>query len=211
MIARAMGDAITGQFTDVVVAPCLPFGCSDHHLAFTGTVSVTPDFITEYLHSAVGSFLRYGFRYVYVFSAHAGNNPAIDTSVASLAPDLREKTGAIADWPGQRAAMHRWAESSIGLDPSVVGSHAGHIETSIMLHLDPDLVDMDAVRPGFVGSVAEASATMAAEGMAKVSDIGVIGDPTSSTAEAGAAYLDILVGTVTDMIESHRSSGTGSG
>jgi creatinine amidohydrolase len=128
----------------------------------------------------------------------------MEDAVRSLRPRWRERTAVFSDWPGQRAALHGWAEKALGLPAEEVGSHAGHFETSIMLRLAPGLVDMDAARAGYIGSPEDASRRMAERGMQSVSEAGVVGDPRSSTAEAGDGYLAILVDTVCSFIERDR-------
>jgi creatinine amidohydrolase len=82
------------------------------------------------------------------------------------------------------------------------GIHAGHLETSLMLHLEPDLVAMDVARRDvptalqqnrhvrFGGSVT--FGWMSDDFSAS----GVIGDPTGATAEAGRVAFDHLVAEV---------------
>jgi creatinine amidohydrolase len=80
-----------------------------------------------------------------------------------------------------------------------MGIHAGRDETSLILHLRPDLVDMAAA----VKCVPEALAANAHVrfggdvGFGWLSDdlhpSGVIGDPTTATAERGKALFESMV------------------
>lgn len=206
IIADAIAGEVVGRAGGLIAAPCLPVGCSDHHLSFAGTASVPPDVAGAYLRAVAITLLGHGFRSAYLFSAHAGNIPALEEVEHSLPPDLRRRVGVFVDWPGQRRALHDWARRALGLGPEEVGSHAGHFETSIMLYLAPDLVDMGAAPRGFIGSVDEASRIMQADGMAAVSDVGVLGDARAATAAAGREYLEVLIASVVSFVTEHRTA-----
>lgn len=72
-------------------------------------------------------------------------------------------------------------------------SHAGRTETSLLLHLDPGCVRMERVEPGATARWREIGDRVLAEGLAAVTSNGILGDPTSATAEEGAAVFDALV------------------
>lgn len=206
IVAEAVAAAVAARADDAVIAPCLAVGVSPHHLGYAGTASIPAPVVSGYVTAVVASLLQRGFRFAYVISGHAGNMPAMDAGLAALPAPLRARAAAFTDWPAQRAAMHDWAQRTLELDPAAVGSHAGHFETSMLLHLAPELVDMDAAVPGFIGPIEAASARMAAEGVRAVSPVGVIGDPTTATAEAGAEYLEVLIALVVEWVNAHRRS-----
>jgi creatinine amidohydrolase/Fe(II)-dependent formamide hydrolase-like protein len=205
IIAEAIAERVSERVGDLLTAPCLPVGCSDHHLSFPGTASLPRQVASKYLASMTRTLLGHGFRTAYLFSAHAGNIPALNEVVELLAEQGVINVVAVQDWPGQRQALHDWAGDELGLSAERVGSHAGHFETSIMLHLRPELVDMSAAPEGFIGSSQQASETMNRRGMEAVSEVGVIGDPRSATASAGEGYLEVLVSSVAGFIEEHRT------
>lgn len=205
IIADAVAEAVSDRVADLVSAPCLPIGCSDHHLSFVGTASIPMKVVSGFLVAVVQTLLAHGFRFVYVFSGHAGNIPAMKEMTERVDPAVRGRVAASVDWPDQRRALHEWAGSELGIAPERVGTHAGHFETSIMLCIRPDLVDMRAAPEGFIGSAREASERLAREGMRSVSTAGVIGDPRSATAAAGEGYLEVLVSSLVSFINDHRT------
>lgn len=207
VIAEAVCHAVAVRVQDLVVAPCLPVGCSDHHLSFPGTASIPASVVVAYIKAHAETLLGHGFRHVYLSSGHAGNLAAMKEATDSLPLEIRGRVAAFVDWPDQRDAMHKWAKSALGIGPQQVGSHAGHFETSIMLALCPESVDMGAAPEGFIGSISEASQTMSRSGMAALSEVGVIGDARDASAEAGKGYLEILINSVATFIEDHRATG----
>jgi creatinine amidohydrolase/Fe(II)-dependent formamide hydrolase-like protein len=206
IIAEAVADVVSRRLPNLVVAPCLPVGCSDHHLSFPGTASISKEVASAYLVSVTRTLLSHGFQNAYLFSGHAGNIPAMKEAANSLAGETLGRVAAFVDWPGQRRAMHEWARAELGMSPERIGSHAGHFETSIMLYLRPELVDVAAAPEGFIGSSREASERMKRDGIEAVSAAGVIGDPRDASAAAGVGYLEVLVSSLVAFIEDHRST-----
>ena len=205
IIAEALAAEAAARAGGCAVAPGLPVGVSPHHLGFAGTASVTAETMAELQVNVVASLLDHGFGCAYVVTGHAGNAGSMAEAERRLGEAFAGRVVSFADWPAQRRAVHT-AATAMGLDPERVGTHAGHFETSIMCLLRPDLVDMAAAEPGWIGPAATAGETLRSQGMAALSPNGVIGDPRGADAEAGRAYLDALVGHVVSGMARHRQA-----
>lgn len=193
-IARAVADAVSERLCDAgydcVVAPVLPFGDSAHHESYPGSVSLRRSVVVDVLGDVCESLLRSPFAWVALITGHAGNCWAM-REVA-----CRYSTGnviSVDDWPSIRNVIHAVGRDDLGLEASYVGTHAGHFETSIILHLRPDSVDMTRASAGAIGDPAILGTRLRDEGMRSVSPNGVIGDPTAATAAAGRKYLEALI------------------
>lgn len=204
VIAEALARELARRAAGLLVAPCLPIGASSHHASFDGTISLSGDTLVAFVRDAVASLLTQGFRFVFLISGHAGNMPYMSEAVSSLPDEARTRVAAFVDWAAQRKALHDWAGNELGLPPEQVGSHAGHFETSIMLHLAPERVDMQAAPAGFIGPIEEATSTLAAAGMRALSSVGVVGDARGATGSAGKEYFEVLVNMLHDFIVGHR-------
>jgi creatinine amidohydrolase len=204
IIAEAIAREVARREDNLLVVPCLPIGASSHHASFDGTVSLSGGTIVAYLRDAVDSLLTQGFRFVFVISGHAGNMPFMSEAVSSLPADARERVGACVDWAAQRNALHDLARSVLGLSPEQVGSHAGHFETSMMLYLAPEQVDMERAPAGFIGPAEKVTSTLAAAGMRALSPIGVVGDARGASGTAGKEYFEVLLNLIHDFILGHR-------
>lgn len=68
--------------------------------------------------------------------------------------------------------------------------HADVCETAMMLHLHPDLVEMERAEPGLTGHLDPDR--LFREGMRAISPNGILGNPVGATAEMGAEMLDAL-------------------
>jgi mycofactocin precursor peptide peptidase len=72
-------------------------------------------------------------------------------------------------------------------------AHAGHTETSVLLHISPSDVWADERLPGNTAPLAQLMPQMRQGGVAAVSELGVLGDPTTATAEEGERILAEMV------------------
>ena len=204
LIAEAVADRTAQTAGKCMVVPCIPIGASSHHLGFPGTASLSDATLRSVMVEVIQTLLSHGFRGAYLVTGHAGNVGAMAAVMAELDPAERSRVVSFDDWPAQRDAIHRVAEDQLGLDRELVGTHGGHFETSIMLAIAADRVDMSSAVAGHVGPAATASAKLRSEGMAALSPVGIIGDPRGATADAGERYLDTLVDLVVEGIEAHR-------
>lgn len=175
-IALAWADAVADRITGAVVAPPLPYGSSGEHQSFPGTLSIGQDalqlLLVELARSAKHDFSRIVF-----LSGHGGNAQPLRRAVDQL-----------------RTEGH----DAYGFLPRIAGSdpHAGHTETSILLHLAPETVRLDRSEAGTTAPLESIIDSLQTGGVAAVSPNGVLGDPTTATAAAGADLLEYLVETV---------------
>ncbi len=78
------------------------------------------------------------------------------------------------------------------------GPHPEVIETSMMLHLHPDLVHMERAARGFTG--AATLEEVLSRGMRAITPNGILGDPVGSTSEMGAAVLEAMVDRLYELV-----------
>lgn len=168
VIASALAFRLGGG---AVVAPALPYGSSGEHQAFPGTVSIGQDAVEKVLvelaRSATATFDR-----VLLLCAHGGNAGPVARAVRRLRQEGRD--------------VRAWSPASVWDGDA----HAGHVETSAMLALAPEMVAMDRAA---VGNPAPLGALMGAlrdGGVRAVSANGVLGDPTGASAVAGVELLE---------------------
>lgn len=178
-IAVALADALVARRSDVLAAPAVAYGSSGEHAGFAGTLSIGQEavelLLTELGRSATATFAR-----VLLVSAHGGNAAPVGRAVRLLRAEGRD--------------VRAWA-------PRLAGdAHAGHTETSLLLHLAPERVRMPAAVPGDLRPLADILPRLQADGVRAVSPNGVLGDPTAASAADGGrlfatalADLDALI------------------
>jgi creatinine amidohydrolase len=174
------------------LAPTVRVGCSEHHVGFAGTMSLSEETFHVLVGDLVGSLLRSGFRTVVLLPTHGGNFAPLAAAVELLSAEERRHVVALTDL-GVLFEVAQLGESEYGVPLAEGGLHAGEWETSMMLAIHPELVSMDAAEAGYVGDLQEAVGAMFAGGVASISENGAIGDPSRASAEHGRRYWETVI------------------
>lgn len=169
--ARASLQARVEQ--DWLVAPAIAYGASGEHQSFAGTISIGIEALTMLLVEYGRSAASWARRLVFV-NGHGGNVAALDSAVRQLRAEGRD-----AGWCPCVA---------VGGD-----AHAGHTETSVLLHISPTDVLTDQWLAGNRAPLPELLPSMRRGGVAAVSPVGVLGDPTTATAGEGKRIFSEMV------------------
>ncbi len=185
---------------DAFLAPTLRVGCSEHHVGFAGTISLNEETYHSVIAEMVRSLLRGGFKRIVLLPTHGGNFGPLAGALAKLADSERAQVVALTDL-GVLFEIARIGEREFGVPLGEGGLHAGEWETSLMLAIHPELVEMARSRPGFTGNMEEAVGGMFAGGVASISENGTIGDPARSSAEHGRRYWSSVLDLVLEQIE----------
>jgi creatinine amidohydrolase len=168
VIATALARRLAAVRADCIVTPPLAITASGEHQGFPGTLSIGTEAMVDVLVEIVRSA---GWSPGVVFvNGHGGNAEAM------------RRAADIADHEG-RSMLVWWPRPAAG-DP-----HAGHLETSLMLALAPDDVRLDRAVAGPVPPLDE----LVRHGVLACSPSGVLGDPTSASADEGRRILEELV------------------
>jgi creatinine amidohydrolase len=195
-LARMLADRL-----DAFLGPTLRVGCSEHHLGFAGTMSLSQDTFHAVVGDLVRSLLKGGFGRIVLVPTHGGNFAPLADAVGKLEERERERVTALTDL-GVLFQIAQLGESEFGVPLAQGGIHAGEWETSLMLTIHPDLVRMELAEAGFTGELQDAIAGMFAEGgVARLSKNGAIGDPTRATAEHGQRYWSAVVDLAFEQIQ----------
>jgi creatinine amidohydrolase len=126
--------AMTPDDVLVTVLPMLPIGKSNEHINFPGTLTVSAETLIRMWTEVGESVHRAGFRKIVFFNSHGGQPQIVDVVVR----DLRVRLGMVAisaSWWGLGMRDGLFSDQEVKY-----GIHAGEIETSMMLHVRPDLV-----------------------------------------------------------------------
>ena len=186
-IAQFLADALAEHLGDgAVVAPPVTVGASGEHAGFPGTLSVGNEVMASVVVELVRSALPVPgsaepFAGVVLVNGHGGNIAALGSATGLLVSEGR--------------AVLAWHPQVPGGD-----SHAGRTETSILLHLEPSCVRMDRAEPGATTRWRDLAPEVMAGGLRDVAPNGVLGDPTTATAEEGAqVFRDLVAALVADV------------
>ena len=178
-----------------VFLPVAPIGKSNEHIRFPGTLTLSAETVTRLWMELGDSVAASGFKRMVLFNSHGGQMAPMDV----VARDLRAKHGML-------VAKCSWYQlgipDGIFTDAEVRhGIHAGDIETSMMLALAPDLVQMKQAanfKPLSAELEQEFPLLMREDGgmfgwqMQDLHPQGAAGDATLATAEKGRKVIDFV-------------------
>jgi creatinine amidohydrolase len=202
MIVEALA-ALVSDLTGALAFPPLNFGYSWVWRDIAGTVSLPADRMTAVLKDAAFSMERYGVRLLVFLNGHEANNASIKYAVREVQDQTTLKLLGMF-YPGLEETYGAWMES-----PTWGGIfHACEFETSLMLAIHPDLVNMSLAtaeypeKSPFFG--------MDNTAMGSLSSSGVFGNPELATKEKGKAMMDIFSKKIAAIItEAFSIYGTG--
>lgn len=197
IIAGALVEAALDRTPDhigVWTLPTMPYGKSNEHVGFPGTISLSADTLYALCRDIGRSVAASGFRKLAFVNGHGGQPQLLET----VARDIRIETGL------QVFPIHAYRLPAMhGVDAADGdwGIHGGEVETSLMLAIEPGAVRFDRAA-AWIPPVSERFRRyriLSLEGgvptawvTSDLSASGVIGDPTGSTAASGRSILDLL-------------------
>lgn len=168
-IATTLGERLAAALPWIVLAPPVHYGSSGEHAGFPGTLSIGQQAVELLLTELVRS--ADAFAAVVLLSGHGGNAGPLRRAVGRLRTEGRH--------------TYYWEPSGSPTD-----SHAGALETSVMLALRPEAVRLDQLELGECRPLPELLPSLMQVGLHGVTPNGVLGDPRTADAEAGHRQLD---------------------
>lgn len=188
--------AIENNDVPVLVTPPIWSGFSPHHMSFGGTLTIGLDTMQDVIRDIVASTLDNGFDAVLLLNGHGGNMSIISSLAQELGsnnPDV--EILALTYFQLASAFIDEYRETKKG-----GMSHAGEFETSLVMHLRPELVREDLIE----GTPREApypwgQKDMFDRGSLSVGDpierrttTGAVGEPETASEEKGEKIYDDL-------------------
>jgi creatinine amidohydrolase len=179
-----------------LVGPPINYALSYPHVGFTGVVHIRVATFMALIEDLCASYASIGFRRIVFLNGHYDNTYAIAYACATAAERMPADVNAfpVNYWDGMTAE-----EAGEFFGPTT-GLHANRGETSAVLAIDPDLVDMDAANaelPPFPDVTNQAPVHTAfffsAPGSVhRASHSGTWGDAREASVEYGQRYLDVV-------------------
>jgi creatinine amidohydrolase len=187
----------------LLVLPAQQVGHSLEHTAFPGTLSIDAHTLLDAWMELGRSVARAGVGKLVVLNSHGGQGALVDL----LAVRLRAESGLLV------ARTNTWRLGTppglFAVDELAHGIHGGELETSLLLHLRPDLVHREAL-----ADFAALSARWAAEGrtlgvegpagigwMAQdLNPAGVCGNAAAADAARGERLLEHLAAALLNVV-----------
>ncbi|WP_150462739.1 mycofactocin biosynthesis peptidyl-dipeptidase MftE [Nesterenkonia ebinurensis] len=175
-VAQALAENLTNKKYDAAVAPPLPYGSSGEHQQFPGTISIGQAALETVLVEYGRSALEWASQLI-IINGHGGNLDPVRKAVNTLRYEQRNVNWVACSTP----------------EPDPCDTHAGHIETSLMLYLQPEHVRMSEAAHGNTEPLNALLPELRENGVIAVSSNGALGDPRNASAENGHVIFDQMV------------------
>ena len=207
IIASGIAERLKGKLSvdlPVTVLPAEPVGYSPEHMDFPGSKTLSYDEAIERWIDVGAKLSEQGIRKLLLLNAHGGNSPLMTI----VATELRVRH----DMLCVATSWTRFIEAGevITLEEKALGIHGGDIETSIMLALAPDMVDMTKADDfqSFQQELAGKHEHLRAYGphafgwkMQDLNGQGVVGNAGLATAAKGEVLIDMAVTGLKQLLE----------
>lgn len=196
---RTLAEYLRGRVlaaADVIVAPTIPYHFYPAFIEYPGSTHLRFETARDLVVDIVRSLAAFGPRRFYVLNTGVSTVRPLEASAAILRED-----GILLEYTNVLTAI---GEVEDGIRQQRWGTHADEMETSMILYMAPDRVDMaKAVRDdhprGEVGGL-----TRDPQGRGTYSASGVWGDATLATREKGRVLTEAMVAAVLREIEELR-------
>ncbi|MDP3469034.1 MAG: creatininase family protein [Daejeonella sp.] len=190
MIGEYFSGLLNKELGDkILILPIVAVGCSDHHMGFCGTLTLSHTTFSAVVKEVIQSVLNHGFYNIILLNSHGGNQGIMQVIIEQLgfANPNAHILGA-SWWNVAKEELLKITETG----PGGTG-HACEFETSLMKVIAPHLVQESLIKQG-----ANVSAFSSVEGdllsgpkisfyrtMKELTPNGVYGNPTKASAEKG--------------------------
>lgn len=178
----------------LVVLPTIPFGVNTGQLDIKLNMNLNPSTQLAILKDVADTIQRSKIPKLVVMNGHGGNNfKQMIREVGQFFPDLMISTFNwydVVDWSGYFDDL---------------GDHAGELETSVMMHIVPDLVaPLEEAGNGqvkkFKFKAMNEKWAWAERAWSKVSADTGVGNPKAATREKGETYLNDIIPKIADFL-----------
>lgn len=169
----------------VVVLPTLPYGYYPAFLEYPGSVSIGAETFKNVVVDICASMAGYGLKKFYVLNTGVSTVRPLAAAQKELA--ARGLTLRFLDLDAVDKTL------PAGLLKQEGGTHADEGETSMMLEIAPETVDMAKAAKDFDPRPGRHGLTRDPDGAGNYSPTGVYGDPTLATREKGKVIVEATV------------------
>lgn len=187
-----------------LVLPSIPFGVSYHHEDFKGTISVSNDALSRFVYDIGMALAKNGIKKLIILNGHGDNAPTLSYAAQMINRDAHifvcVDTGETSD-----VDLYDLIET-----PNDI--HAGEIETSTSLAIRPEMVQMDKAQDSTLSFGSKYLDYDSDRGVSwyvrtsKISESGVLGDPTKATVEKGEKMWELMIRHLVRFVESVKNT-----
>jgi creatinine amidohydrolase len=196
---------------NMLILPSVGIGCSDHHMDFAGTLTLSHHTFSLVAKEIIESVLRHGFYKIILFNSHGGNQGIAQVILEQLGYKYRHAHFvSVTWWVLVREALMHISETG----PGGTG-HACELETSVIEFAANHLVDKTQIKKGAneptfkwaEGDMLHGSHATCYRTMKAATSNGIFGDPTKASAEKGKRITESVVTSLKDVVTDLLAAG----
>jgi creatinine amidohydrolase len=195
---------------EAVLMPSVYYSFNEHHMDFPGTIAVEGPTIIKYVTDIGLSLAHHGFRKILIVNGHGSNVPFLDVAARNITNRSSSICAMVSWWsliPRELIRELRESEYPGGM------AHGCELETSVLLHLRPDLVQMDKAEKDinfqrtefFYWDLETPSPVFFQEWFSRYSKTGTVGDPTKAAASKGERFVNAVVDRMVALVGEFRA------
>ena len=196
LLAERLSEKLAER-VNAFVLPTLPYGQVWSLRNFPGSINICNDSLMNFLVDIGESLYKQGFTTFAMVNGHLGNGPALKDAARVLFENCPEMRVFYFFYPGMNKAAAEVRETKSSHNTYF---HACEIETSYMLYLAPEHVDMDKAITDLPDIPIHADVTPTP--WEEFTQTAVLGDAKLATEEKGKYIIDIAIENMAKLINS---------
>jgi len=193
-LAQLATEKAIARDAKVIVLPTVPFGNDSQQLDQIATISICTNTAAAVLRDIAKSLVAQGIDRLVLVNSHGGNQ------FQPLVRDLEAELPILIVVVNFYEMIPQFRDEIF----SHPGDHAGELETSLMQHLRPDLVETENARPGdrvpFAIEALKQPGVWTPRPWSRSHPDTGSGNPSEATAEKGRKYFDALTNAIADVL-----------
>lgn len=188
LIVTRLADALSARH-GVLTAPTIGYGVvSDTELEYAGTASLERKTLHRSLNELIASWEDQGVEELVLITSHG------------YGPHIAALGTAVGDRARIRAVDIHSVNLEEHLETNARAQHAGELDTSLMLHLAPELVRTDRIADAPLSEAERGARVVGEEPVPGPGSAGVVGSPSLASEEKGRRVFEHLVRVIGDRV-----------
>ncbi|MCI0420835.1 MAG: creatininase family protein [Acidobacteria bacterium] len=207
--ATEMSRMAVERTAHALLMPTVSYAFNEHHLDFPGTIAIDTHPFINYVVGIGKSLSHHGFRKILIVNGHGSNVPFMDIAARTITNHTEAICALVSWWsliPQNVLQEIRESEFPGGM------AHGCELETSVMLQLRPDLVQMHKAekdihfeKSNFIWwDLQQPSPVTYQEWFSRYSKTGTVGDPTKASSEKGKRVVEAVVSRLAEFLDEFR-------
>jgi creatinine amidohydrolase len=192
--------ALVPRDLPIYALPPVCYGKSNEHAGFPGTLSVSAQTFLSVVRDLGASVAASGFQKLVLYNTHGGNTSLVDVLARDLRAEFGLRTFSLFGSPGAPF-------EGVSKQERAYGFHAGEIETAFLLHGAPELVHTEEYTSNYIARIDEPE-LLKPEGSSAnfawltkdIAPSGVMGDPSTATAENGERWSNEAAARIAEIL-----------